>query len=109
MKQETLEEVAERLYREYPTNPIDNLEWNYNRDINCFRKRKAFINGAKWQQEQDKNKFSEEDMRKAYSIGWITRERFDDLSPDIIYPKGLDYEEKQDYAFNEWFEQFKNK
>lgn len=53
--------------------------------------------------------YSEEDMRKAYSIGWITRERFDDLSPDIIYPKGLDYEEKQDYAFNLWFEQFKKK
>ena len=51
--------------------------------------------------------YSEEDMRKAYSLGWITRERFDDLSPDIIYPKGLDYEEKQDYAFNLWFENYK--
>jgi hypothetical protein len=58
-KQKTLEEVAERMYREYPTNPIDKPEWNYNRDINCFRKRKAFINGAKWQQERS---YSEEDM-----------------------------------------------
>ena len=65
-----------------------------------------FIRGGRWQQER---MYSEEDMRKAYSIGWITRERFDDLSPDIIYPKGLDYEEKQDYAFNLWFKQFKKK
>ncbi len=49
---ETLEEVAERTYREYPTNPIAKPEWHYNRDINCFKKRKAFIAGAKWQQEQ---------------------------------------------------------
>jgi hypothetical protein len=53
--------------------------------------------------------YSEEDMSKAFFQGWVTRERFDDLSPDIIYPKGLDYEEKQEYAFNLWFEQFKKK
>lgn len=99
MKQETLEEVAE----------------NYAKSISSikpfFREstKKTFIDAAKYQQEQDKNRYSEEDMKKAYSIGWITRERFDDLSPDIIYPKGLDYEEKQDYAFNLWFEQFKKK
>ena len=90
---ETIEEAAERFANEcnsYDAKLIaDGVEF-----------------GANWQQERN---YSEEDMRKAYSIGWITRERFDDLSPDIIYPKGLDYEEKQDYAFNLWFEQFKNK
>ena len=46
-KQETLEEVAERYYE-------DEVSIN------------AFVNGAKWQQEQDKNKFSEEDMKIAF-------------------------------------------
>ncbi len=53
--------------------------------------------------------YSEEDMRKSFFQGWVTRERFDDQIPDIIYPKGLDYEEKQEYAFNLWFEQNKKK
>ena len=95
-KQETLEEESERessLFYEKGS-----LDWN--------KYRQVFIEGAKWQQQRS---YSEEDMRKAYSIGWITRERFDDLSPDIVYPKGLDYEEKQDYAFNLWFEQIKKK
>jgi hypothetical protein len=41
-KQETLEEVAERLYP------------NYQQEI--------FIEGAKWQQTQDKNKYSDEEV-----------------------------------------------
>lgn len=61
IKQETLEEAAEKLYREYPNNPLNKPEWHYNRDINCFRKRKAFINGAKWQAER---MYSEEDINK---------------------------------------------
>jgi hypothetical protein len=60
-------------------------------------------------QQQDKNKFSEEDLNEAYSQGWMARERFDDLSPDITYPIGLDYEEKQEYAFNLWLDKYKNK
>lgn len=36
-----------------------------------------------------KNKKTE-DLREAFYQGWVTRERFDDLSPDIIYPQGLD-------------------
>jgi hypothetical protein len=46
-----------------------------------------------------------EQMRKTYSHGWTTRERFDDLVRDIIYPLGLDYEEKQEYAFQQYYEQ----
>ena len=64
------------------------------------------IEGAKWQAER---MYSEEDMSKSFFQGWVTRERFDDQIPDIIYPQGLDYEEKQEYAFNLWFEQFKKK
>ena len=63
------------------------------------------------QQEEPKKQiiYSKEDLKQSYSQGWMTRERFDDLSPEIVYPDGLDYEEKQEYAFNLWFEQFKNK
>ena len=66
--------------------------------------KQGFIDGAKWQSER---MYSEEDMSEAHFQGWTTRERFDDLSPDIIYPKGLDYEEKREYAFNLWFSKYK--
>ena len=94
MKKETLEEDAERV-------AYDSTEENKG-----FPSMKMFIEGAKWQQER---MYSEEDMGKAYFQGWATRERYDDMAPDIIYPKGLDYEEQQDYAFNLWIEQFKKK
>jgi hypothetical protein len=99
-KQETIEEVAERLY---PTT-IDSFTDN-GFDLS-ERERLIFINGAEYQAER---MYSEEDMNEAFSQGWVTRERFDDLSPEIIYPKGLDYEEKQEYAFNLWFQKFKKK
>lgn len=99
-----LKEAAENFYREYPTNPLDKPEWHYNRDVDCFKKRKAFINGAKYMAEM---MYSEKDMSESFFQGWTTRERFDDLVPDIIYPEGLDYEEKQEYAFNLWFEKLK--
>jgi hypothetical protein len=51
-KQETLEEVAERLATNYCSRSTEN--WH------SFKL--GFIECAKWQQEQDKNKFSEEDM-----------------------------------------------
>jgi hypothetical protein len=71
-KQETLEEAAEKYENSFKesigTESVD------------------FIAGAKWQKEQDKNKYSEEDLKLAYNAsqeGWI----------------GFDF----------WFEQFKNK
>jgi hypothetical protein len=50
-KQETLEEAAENYVIDESYLPIYKEE--------CER---AFINGAKWQQEQDKNKYSEEEV-----------------------------------------------
>lgn len=41
----TLEEEAEETYREYPNDPIG-ADFNYNKDIHCYKKRKAFIKGA---------------------------------------------------------------
>lgn len=68
--------------------------------------RKDFLAGIEYQK---KRSFTYEQVEKAYYQGWATRERFDDLSPEITYPVGLDYEEKQEYAFNLWFEQLKKK
>jgi hypothetical protein len=91
-KQETLEEFIKREgYHDVPTQEI----WEDGVRL-----------GADW---QSKRMYSEEDMSKSFFQGWVTRERFDDQIPDIIYPQGLDYEEKQEYAFNLWFEQFKKK
>jgi hypothetical protein len=95
MKKETLEEAARKYW------------WT---GKNILQKspdtEESFIAGANWMEER---MFSEEDMSKSFFQGWVTRERFDDQIPDIIYPQGLDYEEKQEYAFNLWFEQFKKK
>jgi hypothetical protein len=77
MKQETLEEVAkERLINSGL--PIDG---DFGEGYIT-----GSIFGAKWQQEQDKNKYSEEDLEVAYFEG----------------KEGL-------YSFKEWLQQFKNK
>ena len=72
MKQETIEEVAERIYTTELVMDVDISE-----DLQL-----AFINGAKWQQE---NSYSEYDMKEAFN--------------------GF----KSGKSFNEWFEQFKKK
>jgi hypothetical protein len=54
-EKETLEEVAERLY---PEN-IESIMDGYH-DSNSYQ-RESFIIGAKWQQEQDKKLYSEEE------------------------------------------------
>jgi hypothetical protein len=78
-KQETLEEAAEK---EYST-----IHEQYQYD--------AFVNGAKWQQEQDKNKYSEEDLKEAFRVGFNVGYN-DAESPSYL-------------KFEEWIEQFKNK
>jgi hypothetical protein len=74
MKQETLEEAAEKWY--------DSTEENKG-----FPKIKAFKEGAKWQQEQDKNKYSEYEVKRI-------------LMKTGKYTK---------ISLNVWFEQFKKK
>jgi hypothetical protein len=82
MKQETLEEAAERFYPPKTT------------DLICSPKlvRDAFEEGAKWQQEQDKNKYSEEEVHKI--VGSYEAHK---LSFGIKF------------TYNNWFEQFKKK
>lgn len=63
LKQETLEEVAENYSKKMWGVYYDDIH----PDIAITQTQgeitiKDFISGAKWQQEQDKNKFSEEDM-----------------------------------------------
>jgi hypothetical protein len=94
MKQETLEEVAERIYREFPTNPKDKPDWHYNKDIHCFKKRKAFVNGAKYMSER---MYSEEDM--------IAFSEWRDKYIDGLFINKHTTKE----LLQIWFEQFKKK
>ena len=89
MNKKTLEEVVERLY---PFTKDD----SENRIITI--KRLFWIEGAKWQQEQDKNKYSEEDMKLAFEAGH--KKGFSG------YPNTENWKE---LPFEEWFKQFKNK
>jgi hypothetical protein len=60
-KQETLEEAAERMY---PHKPFWIGSGKSARVYDEFKtQRDSFIAGAKWQQEQDKNKYSEEEVK----------------------------------------------
>ena len=76
---ETIEEAAENNYP-------DGDDWTI---AQAVIRRLAFKKGAKWQQEQDKNKFSEEDMKQAFLDG-------------MFYSSG----DTVDNAIKEWFEQF---
>jgi hypothetical protein len=91
-KQETLEEVAERIL----ANNIDGLRdalqdddlfFFYKGVIQCYGE--AMV---EWQQEQNKKLYSEEDMKQAFLDG-------------MFYSSG----DTVDNAIKEWFEQFKKK
>jgi putative IMPACT (imprinted ancient) family translation regulator len=86
---ETLEQAGERLYpnRESFLHRFQNIE------------RKAFTAGTEWQQEQDKNKYSEEEVYD------ILEQAMKDNSIE-----GLTYHYNGDFRnLKEWFEQFKKK
>lgn len=85
-KQETLEEVAERIYPIKP-NSHPNINWD------IINKRDGFIYGYQLAQQQNKNLYSEEDLHNAFYNGWIYR------GDGYTFPK----------AKQEWFEQFKKK
>jgi hypothetical protein len=86
-KQETLEEVAEKYAEHQLTGIYDKFS-----KFECIN---DFIAGAKWQQEQDKKRYSEEEVRK--------------ISLDFFYhwwnAKGSNTEQ----GFDKWFEQVKKK
>jgi hypothetical protein len=41
-------------------------------------------------------------LQKTHWHGWVCRERLDMLGGPVQYPAGLDYEEQEDYAFQQW-------
>ena len=85
MKEETIEEAAERLFNNFQKeNPIISKK-----DIRPFKL--GFIKGTKWQQEQNKNKYSEEEV-------------IDLLHSRMRHTLGEDYKE---VTTIDWFEQFK--
>lgn len=65
-QQDDVKELAEREYREFPHNPKDKTDWHYNRDVHCFKKRKAFIKG--YNKAKEKYKYTEEDVRRAIEM-----------------------------------------
>jgi hypothetical protein len=82
MEKETIEEAAEKYAKQF----------DYAEDSSPYN---DFIEGGKWRQEQDKSKYSEEDIKSAYNEGAFAQLRYRDGE------KWVDS--------NEWFEQFKNK
>lgn len=67
-KQETLEEVAKNYAKE---------------SIFSIEEKRAFIDGAEWQQEQDKNKYSEEDL-DAFRKFMIQEQNFSKSCLDVF-------------------------
>lgn len=93
-KQETLEEASSKYgIGTYPSIKFE--DYTPQMKLMYAQITTAFENGAKWQQQQNKNLYSEEQVRK--------------ICLDFFYywwnSKGTNTEE----GFNEWFEQFKKK
>jgi hypothetical protein len=86
MKKETIEEVANKIY---PNDEYDNETYC---DLGELYREK-WLEGAKWQQEQDKNKYSEEEVIEL-------------LHSRMRYTLGEDYKEMTTI---DWFEQYKKK
>jgi len=89
-KQDTLEEIAERLY---PENIIK-LGNTTSYDASLI-KRKDFTEGAKWQQEKS---YSEEEVKQAFKVGF-----------SIGYGSDIYAIDEKNRTCEEWFEQFKKK
>jgi hypothetical protein len=76
MNKETIEQAAKTYRKTIPNS--------------TFGDELGFIDGAKWHAEQNKNKYSVEDLLSAFEAGMMF----------IGEDKG---------SFREWFEQYKNK
>jgi len=101
MKQDTtLEEAAINFYREFPSNPLDKPEWHYNRDVDCFKKRKAFINGAKYMAER---MYSEEEVIELLQKALTHKD--DGETGSLVTAQG----QIRTANFFSWFNKFKTK
>ena len=108
MKQETLEEAAEK----YIIDDLDLYEsladGHISYDIGMDLLNKLFIEGAKWQQERS---YSEEDLRNAFDSAREFNSLDGVVDVHIVLPMGGDMSDLQPlhFTFDEWFEQFKKK
>jgi hypothetical protein len=84
INQETLEEAA--------------INYIKGDDLSTFSQRAFFMAGAKWQQEQDKNKYSDEDMI-SFAHFYFQEE----------FNSSIQTFKPTDEIFKEWFEQFEKK
>ena len=91
-KQETLEEAAERLY---PTTINSFTDSGFD---TSETERLIFKNGAKWQQEQNKNLYSEEDMIEFADFYYQYKELIKLNNWETI-------EVSKEYVFKKWIEQ----
>jgi hypothetical protein len=96
-KQETLEEASEN---NYPEGDI----WT---EEQAVIRRLAFMKGAKWQQQQDKKLYSEEEVRNMLidTSNYINTKELKDDS-DINFNEWV---RKRDWFISFLFEQFKKK
>ena len=69
-------------------------------------KTENWIAGAKWQQEQDKNKYSDEDLRTAYFSGIKTTG--EGWNGEYANGNNPSIEEEFQEGFQEWLRQFRN-
>jgi hypothetical protein len=93
----SVEKMAEREYREYPNNPIDKPEWKFNKDINCHRKRKAYIKGFNAHKNLVKDKlFTAQDV-----INIVEKSRETGLTAEYFITKHLLPETEWNVEFDE--------
>ena len=95
-KQETVEDAAEKWVFD-----INGNRWS-NNDNTAGDNYGSFITGAKWQQEQNKNLYSEEDMIEFADFYYQYKELIKLNNWEII-------EISKEDVFKKWFEQFKKK
>jgi hypothetical protein len=92
-KQETLEKAAHKILINYGIKSIG-------QSIGVLEVKKLMVNFAKWQQEQDKNNYSEEDMKQSFEAGKKGYMRGSYLTQEYYFTWN---------NFKLWFEQFKKK
>jgi hypothetical protein len=108
-KQETLEEVAEKEF------PLIDTEWCRTgaceeENLHLLGHRKSFIKGAKWQQEQNKDIYSEKEMINFAEFVATYTDKNRNVNGEMLHAKSkYDGAERTIDLLEKWFEQFKKK
>lgn len=105
LTQETFEEnsesykSAENLFKEIYGYEPEIISGNQQHELLVAALQKGIVYGAKWQKEQDKNKYSEEDLEDKTLLSMIS----------IMQEYSIINESSIVQFHDEWFEQFKKK